>query len=199
MKPSACALLLTLSACSAQRVLFTPSAADRALISDPPLELSVSVTHWPPSKAHGRDPAAYAKPLAELLESSHAFRSVVYDPAGTAPTDLVAEPESDYCNSAIIPILTIVTVGIVPTVWTETECTGVSFRRHGASAPVGAGSTIGVHIRYEGKSVLGWAAAPLGALPGWSWKSGRDQPSYQQAMKVAIAQRRSELLRMAGK
>jgi hypothetical protein len=186
-----------LVACSAQRVLFQPTSAEQALLAEPPIDLTVRVVRWSASEAKGRSADAYARPLAQLLERSHAFKSVIYDSADSAHADLIAESLGDYCNSAIIPVFTIVTIGIVPTVWTETECTGVVFRRTGDSTSSTASAPIGVHVRREGRAMLGWLAAPTGLMPGWSWKSGKDQGAYQQAFRLAIIQHRAELVRLA--
>ena len=82
------ALILTASlflvACSAQRVLFQPTAEQQALLSQPPLDLSVVVVHWPARARQGMNAGAYASQLADLLRGTRAFRSVVYDSTGAA-------------------------------------------------------------------------------------------------------------------
>jgi hypothetical protein len=190
---------IAITGCGAQRVVFVPTADERRLLAAPPLELSVVVVNWSPKFAAGRDPSAYASHITDLLQASHAFRSVEYDPTGgaVAKADLVAEHGGEYCNSAIIPIFTIVTLGIVPTIWNETDCNGVVFRS--ARAPSDSSRAIDVHEKRTGKAVMGWAALPLGLFPGWSWHTGRDQPAYQQAFRLAIIRRQAELLNLAGK
>lgn len=192
-------LHLLLAGCAAQRVLYHPTDADRVVFAESPVDLSVAVVDWSPATARGRSAGAYATQLADLLRSSHAFRSVTYDASGTAVADLVAESTGDYCNTALIPLFTILTVGIIPTIWTETECTGVVFRRRGGGPPVSPDSALSVHIRYTGRSVMGWVAAPLALFPGWTLSSGANQSSYQQAFKVAILRHRAELMRLGGR
>lgn len=191
------AILVT--GCGAQRVVFTPTAEQRALLDAPPLDLSVVIVDWSPKEAQGRSSNAYATKLEDLLVGSRAFRLVTYDPsgAGAKTADLIAVSTGDYCNSAIIPILTILTVGVVPTIWDETNCDGVRFRPgHGV---VDSTRTVVARERRTGKAVMGWVAGPLTLLPGWSISSGAAQPAYRQAFRLAIIARQDELRRLAGK
>jgi hypothetical protein len=220
---------LALTACFAQRVVFTPTQEQQRLLDGPPIDLSVAVVHFSPTEFSGRkSPVAYASKLAKLLRASHAFRSVTYDSSGRpAPgADLVAVSTGDYCNSSSIPFFTILTLGVVPTVWDETNCDGVSFRsarveEGDSSAMVPAACVPGprrrrnrarppaaqvpdcpvtvatAHEGRTGTAIMGWAAAPMGLLPGWSWKLGADQPAYQQAFRLAIIAHKDELMQLA--
>jgi hypothetical protein len=192
-------LHVLLAGCFAQRVLYHPTDADRVVLAEAPIDLSVVVLPWSPAAARGRNAAAYASQLADLLRSTHAFRSVTYDASGTAAADLVAESTGDYCNSAVMPLFTILTVGIIPTIWTEGQCTGVAFRRRSDAPTASPDSGVSLHIRLDGKAVMWWAALPLALFPGWSFSSGASQASYQQAFRAAIIRRRVELMRLAGR
>ena len=132
--------------------------------------------------------------MAELLDKSGAFKSVVWDPTGAARADLIAVSMGDHCNTAVIPLLTIVTIGIIPTIWDETQCDGVRFRSRSDSA-----HRVLTRTKFTGKAIMGWFAAPAGLLPGWSNHSGRGQHSYQQAVRVALMKRRPELMALAGR
>ncbi|MEP6619726.1 MAG: hypothetical protein ABJE47_10430 [bacterium] len=193
-----CLALVLLSACSAQRVVFSPSAEQSQLLAQPPMDLSVVVVHWPARRGEGRNAHAYATQIVDLLQGSGAFKSVVYDSTGAAAAsaDLIAESAGLYCNSAIIPLFTIVTLGIVPTIWDETNCDGVVFR---PAHPPTRDATAQVVVREsrKGKAVMGWAALPLGLWPGWSWKVGRDQGSYRDAFRLAIIGQQAALTRLA--
>jgi hypothetical protein len=105
----------------------------------------------------------------------------------------------DYCNTAVLPLLTIVTVGIVPTVWTETQCDGALFRAGRETDTSFTGTRVIVRTRREGRALLGWAALPLMLFPGWSRHLGREQTAYQQAFKLEILKHRAELMAAAGR
>jgi hypothetical protein len=198
MPPVPLLVAALVAGCGAQRIVFRPTAKQRAELAGPPLDLSVVVIDWSPKAAQGRSSSAYASKLTALLVGSGAFRSVVYDPTGAAAksADLVAVSTGDYCNSAILPIATLVTLGVVPTVWDETNCDGASFRARDDRDTT-------VHVvareRRTGKAVMGWLALPLGLAPGWSHRVGAEQSAYRQAFRLAIIARKDELLRLAGK
>ncbi|HEX4683988.1 MAG TPA: hypothetical protein VH277_14815 [Gemmatimonadaceae bacterium] len=186
-----CSIAL-MTGCVAQRPMFQPTPDEKTILTQPPLDLTVAVRVV--AARPGMNAAAYARPLETLLTESGAFRAVVYDPANTAHADLIVESTGDYCNSAIIPLLTIVTVGIVPTIWTESQCTGARFLPGRA-----ADSALTLHIRGSGRAVMGLFALPLGLFPGWSFRSGVDQPAYQQKFRLEVFRHRDELLRLAGR
>jgi hypothetical protein len=189
-----CLWVLLLAGCGAQRELYRPTDDDRALLMQRAMPLSVAVIPWSEKEGQGRNAEAYGKPMAELLAKSGAFESVVWDPSGKAHADLIAVSMGDHCNTAVIPLLTIVTVGIIPTVWDETQCDGVHFR-----SPSDSAHRVRARTRYTSKAIMGWFAAPAGLLPGWSYHSGRGQHSYQQAFRVALMKQRAKLMALAGR
>src|SRR5437660_5857326 len=94
-------LAVFLSGCIAQRVLYKPTVAERTLLAEPPLDLSVVVVHWDPGTVAHLNPSAYGSNAAKLLEGSRAFRLVTYDPTRAAVADLRAESVGHYCSNAI--------------------------------------------------------------------------------------------------
>ena len=187
--------LALLSGCAAQRVVFRPNGEQRERLREPPLPYVVRVGHWTPEQAQGRNPHAYSANVARILRAGGALREVHYDTSsvvGRRP-DLLALPTADHCNSAVIPILSILTLGVVPTIWTDHECTGVVFR-HPDGTPA---DSVVVRIRHRGTAVLGWLAAPLALLPSWSLRGARDQKEYHQSFRLAIIARKDELARLA--
>lgn len=188
------AVVPLVAACGAQRELYQPTDEERALLAQPAMPLSVAVVPWSAKEGQGRSAEAYGKPMAELLAKSGAFKSVVWDPTGAAHADLIAVSMGDHCNTAVIPILTIVTVGIIPTIWNETQCDGVRFR-----SPADSVHRVQARTRLTSKAIMGWLAAPAGLLPGWSYHNGRGQHTYQQAFRVALMKQRGELMALAGR
>jgi hypothetical protein len=184
---------LMLTACGAQRVVFSPTPEQRMLLGAPPLPFDLVVVHWPPRTPGKPNAKAYGTTTAKLLQRSGAFRSVTYDSLRTTRGDLYAESRGDYCNTAIIPIATLLTLGLWPTIWNETECTGVVFRRPDGQST----DSVVVHVKASSKAVMGWAALPLLALPGWTFHSGRNQGAYHDLFRLAIIEKQDELARLA--
>jgi hypothetical protein len=188
--------LLLLTACSAQRIVYTPSEDERALLKQPPLDMSVAIVHWA-GRTTGQIPYAYSSHLVELLKASNTFRTTTYDSTRRTHADLFATPTHDYCNTALLPFATILTLGIIPTIWNEEECTGVVFHSPRDSSDTGDSVIVRMHV--GGKAMMGWLALPFGLVPGWSWHTGRNQQAYQQAFRLAILKHRDELLMLSGR
>lgn len=184
--------LLLLAGCYAQHTSFRPTKEERKALEEPPLPYSVAVRHW--QRPTFQNPRAYATNAAKLLASSGAFARVTYDSTGTTAADLVAESTTDYCNTAIIPMLTIITLGIFPTVWKETECSGVVFR----SPHPGNADSVVVRVRQSGTAIMGWVATPFALFPGWSWHGMRYTSAYHKQFRLAVLEQRAELGRLAG-
>jgi hypothetical protein len=164
---------------------------EKAVDQAGPLPYSVTVAWWGTDRKGGQKPSVYAEQVFKLLEASNAFRSVRYEPTSEpAPNDLVATSAGLYFNTAAIPLLTIITVGIIPTVFKDEECQGVVIRSGGSGSP---GQPVPVAVRYKGRVVMGWAAAFMGLLPGWSYGSVRDDSRLADRLRVEILRRRREI------
>ena len=180
----------------AQHVVFRPNREQRALLREPPLPYVVQVVPWGSPRGM-RSTGPYTDGAAKLIQRSNAFQSVVYTKGSraTAPgVSLFAESTGDHCNTAIIPLYSILTLGLFPTIFTDVECSGVIFRRADGTRPQ---DSVVVRIRHRGKAVMGWAAAPLGLLPAFSYRSARGQKGYHQAFRLAVIARREELAALA--
>lgn len=187
---------LLLSGCIAQHVVFRPNRQQRALLREPPLPYVVQVVPWR-TPLPMRNTGPYTDSAAELIERSGAFQSVVYTRGSRTASPgvtLFAESTGDHCNTAIIPLYTIVTLGLFPTIFTDVACSGAVFRRADGTRPQ---DSVVVRIRHRGKAVMGWAAAPLGLLPAFSYRSARGQKGYHQAFRLAIIAKRQELAALA--
>src|SRR5688572_14793636 len=79
--------LLLAGGCSAQRVLYRPTAEDRKLLDEPPIGLTVNVVHWDSGTVRRLNPAAYGRSIASLVEKSDAFTAVTYDPSRATVSD----------------------------------------------------------------------------------------------------------------
>src|SRR5438046_2875724 len=107
-------LAILLSGCLAQRIVYKPTVAERVMLAEPPLDLSVVVVHWDPGTVAHLSSSAYGSNAAKLLEGSHAFRLVTYDPTRATVADLRAESAGHYCSNTMIPLFTIITLGVIP-------------------------------------------------------------------------------------
>lgn len=180
--------------CSAYRRPPEFTSSERILLQAPPLPYSVTVTWWD-AKAKmewpSMNPDAYASPLAKIVSRSGVFRSMRYQHS-TLPgqQDLVATSTGEYCNTAILPFLTIITLGIIPTVFQDEQCQGMLLRRSADDAP-----ELGVKIGVSSKQqvVMGWISVVLGAQPGWSYGSVGDDSRFAKRFRLAVIARNKEI------
>jgi hypothetical protein len=171
-------------ACGAYRRPAAVTGAEQDLAASAPLPYSVSVVPWDAATGQRlrRDPETYAKSLTDLLTRSQAFRTIRLERAPSPDTDLTAASTGIYCNSAVIPLFTIVSLGVVPTIFEDEECQAMVLR----SARGSARTSQPIEARYKGRVVMGWLAVPLGVLPGWSYGSARDDRRYAQRFRIEI-------------
>ncbi len=135
-----------------------------------------------------RIPPAYTVQTFQWLVRSQAFSAV--DTASSASDfELVASPTGRYCNKAIIPLLSWVSLGVIPTVVEDTDCDGAVFW-HGV---VGGPDSVVIQVANTHRSVQGLLAGPLGFLPGWSHGSPRTHPVTRDRARLAILQQRPAL------
>jgi hypothetical protein len=182
--------------CNAYRRPPAPNADERQLLRAPPLPYAVIIKQWDAETASriSRNPLAYAEALAGVLIPSGAFRSSRFE-KNAQPTDgdLIATSTGDYCNSAVIPLFTILSLGIIPTVFDDEDCLGMELRHAGAPA-----SARSVRIEFGNKRrvVMGWAAVIMGILPGWSHGSPRNDSRFYQRFRLAVISHQSEIERL---
>jgi hypothetical protein len=171
------------------------TVAERHIVDSGPLPYSVCVVPWTPEIAAQRrqEPGAYARSLATLLEASNAFQSCRLSTGPDAGADLIATSSGQYCNTAIIPLFTILSLGIIPTVFDDTDCEGLVLHSSHSSSSAPAE----IEVRHTGKVVMGWAAVPLGLLPGWSYGSAREDPRFRERFRLNILRRSADIGRLA--
>jgi len=184
-------------ACGAHRRPPSFNAEERRLLESEPLPYTVSVVPWDTATGERlkKDPAAYARGLAELLAASQAFRASRLEAAPGPATDLIASSTGGHCNRAVIPILSILSLGVVPTVFEDEECDGMVLTP-AKSSSVGS---VELESRYKARTVMGWAAVPLGALPDWSYGPMREDRRYAELFRLEIIRRRAEIERLVGR
>ena len=182
-------------ACHAYRHPPELSAAERQVVGSGPLPYSVSVVPWTPgvSVQRGQNAGACARSLATSLQASHAFRSCRLTAGPDASADLLATSTGRCCNSAIIPLFSILSLGVIPAVFDDEYCEGLVLH----SAHPRSSASVEVEVRHKVKVVMGWAAVPLGMLPGWSHGSPPEDSRFRERFRLEILRRRADIDRLA--
>ena len=156
-----------------------------------PLPYTVSVVPWnaDPSGQSGLDPQAYAKSLADVVASSGAFRSSRFESSPGADADLVAMSIGLHCETSVVPLFTILSAGLIPTVFDGESCDGMVIRSAKPATP----PPVEIRVRHTGQTVIGWAAIFFGALPGWAYGTVGDDRGYSDLFRQEIARSRKEI------
>lgn len=191
------ALVGVSSGCSAYRRPPEFSSPERVLLQAPPLPYSVTVSWWDAKTKMDMSPEAYANPLAKIVSRSGVFRATRYQHSALpGQQDLVATSTGVYCNTAILPFLTIITLGIIPTVFQDEQCQGMLLRRSADDAPEDG---VKIEISSKQRVVMGWVSVVLGALPGWSYGSLGDDSRFAQQFRLAVIGRNKEIQQLVGR
>jgi hypothetical protein len=181
--------LSTVAGCGSVHWTFPDSrASDAEFLAAHRSDLTVAVVS-------DQQPVA-ASDLAESIEATGLFRSVaLVDARSDAHADLIATIPRPYACSAGIPMLTIVTFGVIPTVEHE-DCRGLRFTLEPA----------GTHDERRARRidlpltqtiVFGWLGAPLNLLPDWRLEDVRESPEAHRLLGLTLI--RSGLLESAGR
>jgi len=177
------ALTLSLLACATAAVPAPISRSDADLLATVHFPAVVGVERY--------EYPVYSERLIASLRSTGLFREVgrleeIDDP------DLVASVRRQiYGTASLTPVLTIVTLGIVPTIGTEEW--GESFTLRSAA---GGGSAVPIEFSYSGPTTLGWAALFRAPSPRHALGRPYDKPRFQEAFAVAIAEKAAEIDRL---
>ncbi|HUQ99051.1 MAG TPA: hypothetical protein VM166_06315 [Gemmatimonadaceae bacterium] len=180
--------------CFAHQRPSPPTAEERVQLRDAPLPYTIAVAWWDKETNTGQNPEAYAGGLAKVVAASRAFKTSSYERSSN-PTgqDLVATSTGLYCNTAVLPFLTIISLGIIPTVFDDEHCEGMLLRK-AAGQPKHDG--VEVTMRFKGRVVMGWAALFMGALPGWSYRSVESDSRFTERFRLAVIARRADIERL---
>ncbi len=169
------------------------NADERRLLSEPPLPYAVIVKPWDSETAArtSQNPLAYAQGVADTLIPSGAFRTSRFEKDSKASDgDLIATSTGIHCNSAVIPLFTILSLGIIPTVFDDEDCEGMELRRPGAAE---SASPVRIEFHNQSRVVMGLPALFVGILPGWSWGDPRSDSRYRQRFRLEVVSHRSEI------
>lgn len=170
-------------ACATATVPAALSPEDAALVSKVRIPATVGVERY--------DPAVYSERLISSLRSTGLFEDV-------GPLDEIDDPDliasvrrPIYGTASVLPVLTLLTLGIVPT-WVSEEW-GESFTISNARA---RDSEVEIEFTYSGPSTLGWAALLLAPLPKHALGRPYDKPRFRRAFAAAIAREEDQIRRL---
>ena len=93
----------------------------------------------------------------------------------------------------MIPLFTIISLGVIPTTFQDRRCEGMLLRR-AAGEPKNSG--VKVEVRFRGAVVMGWAAVLAGARPGWAYGSLARDSRFVDLFRLAVIQKRAEIDRL---
>ena len=148
------------------------TAVQRERLTELPLPYSVGVAPY----VH----PVYSEKLAAVLKASGVFSQVAPLGEFKRPPDFVATVERSVHGSAMIPALTILTAGVVPTVGEEEH--GVVFSLAPSSRRT---QKTMVDAAYRGTSTLGWAALGIRMLPDYTGT----EPEQSERFRKMLAYR----------
>ena len=179
---SGCLALLALGGCASQTLPPRLPADLLALNAATHFPLTVGVEKFALE--------AYSEDLISQLRRTGLFDRVDYVDRLAAPPDIIAKVENGVSGTAVIPVLTLLTLGIIPT--TVTESWGTIFSLRSRLAP---NESVGVNFHYQGRTTLGWVAVLLNLSPdrGLDAQSSR---RFTDALRASIAEHTAEIRAM---
>lgn len=134
----------------------------------------------------------YSDALLEVLRESGLFTRV--EPLEAAPdATLIAQVERRVYGTAVIPVFTAVSLGLVPTVVDEEH--GYSFSLRTAN---GAGTKVLIDATYSGPTTLGWLAAVRNLSPDFARGDPKKTDRFRMFLRWVVAKNASEIERLPG-
>jgi hypothetical protein len=172
-----------LAGCHAARLPPPVSRADTQLVAATRLPYRVAVERY--------TARAYSDRLIDDLRKTGLFNEVAYADSLSGPADLIASVQRARPGCAMIPILTILSLGLYPTRCEEGY--GQVFALRSADRA----EQVEVSFEGSGQVVLGWAGGALSLLPGWSARSVRDTKRFNEHVSLAIVRQAESIHRLA--
>ncbi len=124
----------------------------------------------------------YSEQLLAALRATGMFRQVDPIAAYRTPPDLVARVERAVSGEPTLPLLTALTLGILPT--TVDEKHGYVFSLRSARTQ---GDALGIECTFTGRTTLGWLAAALNFLPNHAMKDATLDARMAEMLALQIA------------
>ncbi|MDB6066947.1 MAG: hypothetical protein JWR26_3155 [Pedosphaera sp.] len=124
---------------------------------------------------------AYSDALVKALRNTGVFVRVDHLERFSSPPSLVARVERQISGSTVIPILTLLTFGIIPT--TADETYGYAFS---LGTPGREPQRVPVEYSYQGRVTLGWVSVFLWLTPGHSTFNPEHNRRFRGRLALAI-------------
>lgn len=156
----------------------------------PPNDLnSAGAVHFGGSVAVEADNyPVYSDQLKQQLERTHLFDQV--DSANRVPSPtLIARVERHVHGRAVIPLWTALSLGLIPTIFTEEHGLYFSLRR-----PDDPAAQVVVDATYSGRSTIGWLGLLESISPDYSARRPEATDRYASYFRWATASKVRELL-----
>jgi len=135
---------------------------------------------------------AYSKSLQKALIRTNMFSDVVIISSGSR-YDIIARIEEEVHGTATVPLLTALTLGIIPTIVKE---------NHGHVFSLSMASDIPVQAmvssKYSSSTTMGWIALPLWMIPGFSVGDPDNSYRYCLHLQRSIIMQADSILRFYG-
>lgn len=174
-----------LSGCAASRLPERLPESSMQIIQSSELPFSVAVEKY-------KYPV-YSEGLETNLSNTKIFKMVENANQISKP-DLVAKVENRiYGTACVIPWLTFITLGIVPTIVKENHGNAFSL-----SSPDHPNDKVMITFRYRSTTVLGWAGLFLNLHPDW-WLCPKSSKRYLDSLAYEIAIKSEKIKVLASK
>jgi hypothetical protein len=125
----------------------------------------------------------YSDELIEDLRKTQLFEKVDSLDAFQTPPTFVARVDEGIYGTATIPIFTMLSLGLIPTIVDEAH--GAVFSFAPSATPR---ARIAINFRYHGPSTLGWWALFQGALPDRTWGAANTHVRFVQSIAWHIVE-----------
>ena len=130
----------------------------------------------------------YSETLTKALQRTHLFDKVAPLKSIKEPPTYIARVERTIYGTAVVPIFTGLSLGIIPT--TVQEEHGHSFSLTSTS---GSNRKIHIEFSYRGPSTLGWWAVILNMLPNRTSADVYEHSRFNQNLAWTIVSHKSEI------
>ena len=148
-----------------------------------------AITKFPLTVGVAEDQSpVYSRSLVKALQRTGLFERVDHASSFTEPPDLIASVRRHIHGAAVIPVATLLSLGIIPT--TVGEEHGLSFSLQGAENS----NSLPIEFSYRGPTTLGWVALPFNLLPARIYGDPRDHEAFVENVRWAIVSRKAEIL-----
>ena len=168
-----------LGACGTMKLPPRLTPAERATVETTRFDAVVGVV--PYDIAHTR------KDIRAVVRDTGLFSRVEMVEDLSEPPDLLVKVHRLHGGRSVIPLLTIVSLGILPTFFEDAIGYELIFLTPDRDR------AISVDYRFEGKNGIGILSAPLNLLPGWDHPTARPPERLGERFAVELAERADEI------